>query len=1215
MRLIDRVPPGALPASGPAVPACLLRTTSVAALAFATALAAPGPASANCVLTSGPGTATSPGTGAVVTCNIASPNPFTQRILAQPGSANVRVDVLSGAALQPTPGPAVGVQNLSQVNNAGQITTTRTPTQGSRADAVTALGFGNTLTNTGTIVTNAPSAGPFLLGGAGLFASGSSNRLTNAGTITTTGPDSAGLSVFGGNNSLVNQGAIVTTGGLFSDGIIIQGSSNTALNSGAITVTGASGIQVQGNSNTITNTNTIQSTGGAFGRGVLVSGNNNIVTNAGAIAASGPNATGIIASGNGNFLLNTGTVTANGDQGFGIVASGTSITIRNEGQVVTSGINNSALSFSASFFFFGSELTNSGGATLTNSGRITTTGEISRGLLFTGSSGTARNSGTIETQGSQAHGLQVNGNGNAITNSGTITTSGNEAHAIVVSGSGSTVVNTGVATARGAGSHGVRIEPSNSGLVFDPITGLPLTPSPAQSNILFANLETGTVTSERGLAVLGGAGNDTVQNFGTLATGVADGTAVDLGNGRNTLLLGPTSAITGKVLAGTGIDTFILSGTGTGTFDVSEIGPAAKYQGFDLFQKAGSSKWTLTGSGAQNWTISNGTLEGDTRSLQGNIGNNSILIFNQAFDGTYAGSISGAGFLVKDGPGAVILSGTSSLSGGTIVDVGSLIVNGSLANSSVSVAGLLGGAGTVGSISVLGKELATLTGGGTVSPGHNSIGTLTANGSVSFGQGSTFRVDADPAGQSDRLRAATANLTGGTVQVLAAPGNWGPLTTFTILSTSAGLVPTFPQPQQPTTFAGVTVDLPFLEPSLSYTSTDVLLTLRRIPRFLSARAATPNQIGVAGALDEGPTGNPVFLAAARLTATEARGAFDLLSGEVHASAVTAAVENSRLVRDAVLDRLRGLGTPAAGGQAQSAFASYAADAPGPRQAVAVPVQTVDPRAFTVWGQGFGSWGRTDGDANAASLKRSTGGFILGADATFDERWRAGFAGGYTRTSIDVDARLSSGAIESVHGAVYGGANLGALQLRAGAAIAGQEVTTTRAVAFRGFADGLRAGYGQTVLQAFGEAGYRIALGTATVEPFAQLAALRINGDEFREDGGAAALFGLARTHEVAFSTLGVRAEARLAETPLVARGMFGWRHAFGDTTPAALLAFGGGALPFLVAGAPVARDSLVVEAGLDYRLTPTAAVGVSYAGALAEDARDHMLKARFEVSF
>ena len=111
------------------------------------------------------------------------------------------------------------------------------------------------------------------------------------------------------------------------------------------------------------------------------------------------------------------------------------------------------------------------------------------------------------------------------------------------------------------------------------------------------------------------------------------------------------------------------------------------------------------------------------------------------------------------------------------------------------------------------------------------------------------------------------------------------------------------------------------------------------------------------------------------------------------------------------------------------------------------------------------------------------------------------------------------------------------------------------------------------------------IGAATVEPFAQLAALRVGTDGFREGGGAAALQSFARTHEVGFSTLGVRAEARLGmDTPFVARGLIGWRRAFGDTTPTALLGFPGGPLPFVIAGAPIARDSLVAEAGLDYRI-------------------------------
>ena len=53
---------------------------------------------------------------------------------------------------------------------------------------------------------------------------------------------------------------------------------------------------------------------------------------------------------------------------------------------------------------------------------------------------------------------------------------------------------------------------------------------------------------------------------------------------------------------------------------------------------------------------------------------------------------------------------------------------------------------------------------------------------------------------------------------------------------------------------------------------------------------------------------------------------------------------------------------------------------GPRVAP-VAVQLYQPRLFDVWGQGFGDWGRVSGDGNAASLSRSTGGFVLGGDVS------------------------------------------------------------------------------------------------------------------------------------------------------------------------------------------------------------------------------------------
>ena len=149
--------------------------------------------------------------------------------------------------------------------------------------------------------------------------------------------------------------------------------------------------------------------------------------------------------------------------------------------------------------------------------------------------------------------------------------------------------------------------------------------------------------------------------------------------------------------------------------------------------KIGTGTLTLTGANTYSGgtTVSVGRLIGNATSLQGAIANSGVVEFNQTGAGTYSGVMSGTGGLVQSGAGTLTLTATNTYSGTTRVAGGGIIINGSIANSAVTVenGGLLGGSGTVGSLIV--------QSGGTVSPG-NSPGTLNINGDIDWLGGGNY---------------------------------------------------------------------------------------------------------------------------------------------------------------------------------------------------------------------------------------------------------------------------------------------------------------------------------------------------------------------------------------------------------------------------------------------------------------------------------------------
>ncbi|WP_246102623.1 autotransporter domain-containing protein [Methylobacterium terricola] len=659
----------------------------------------------------------------------------------------------------------------------------------------------------------------------------------------------------------------------------------------------------------------------------------------------------------------------------------------------------------------------------------------------------------------------------------------------------------------------------------------------------------------------------------------------------------------------------------TVTMDAAQGG----YSAFDTWRndiagsgsltKAGTGTLVLTGANtyAGGTTVSGGTLVGHAGAFgSGAIRTDASLVLDQASDAGLANAIAGNGRLTKLNAGTLTLTGQSSFTGATAVLGGGLAVDGSLAGSVVTVGqgARLGGTGTVGGV--------VAQGGATVAPG-NSIGTLTVAGNTTFAAGSTFQVEANAAGQSDRLAATgSATLQGGTVQVLAQNGTYSPRTGYTILSANNGVSGTF---------GGVSSNLAFLTPTLRYQPTQVDLTLTRNDVAFATIAQTRNQGAVANAVQGASAGARIYDRTVGLTTPEAVTAFQALTGDIHASSVSAAYETAFFVREAILDRLRWSGD--ATRDYGKLPATYTADLPGRAAPVApVPVRVLDPRVFGLWGQGFGSFGQARSDGNAVTLNRDTAGFVLGADVRLESGFKVGVAGGYTRTNLDAPGQTASGTIESGFGGVYGGTEAGPFALRLGAVYADNSLRLRRSVIFPGVSETESARYGGSTVQGFGEIGYRIALGagvlgkaapvaTASIEPFVGGAYIGIDRHRFAETGGVAALSGASRLSEIPTLTAGVRGQTELdlgVGAPVSLHGLVGYRRAFGDVIPTALLAFGTGP-SFVTAGIPITRDALIASAGIDLRVSAAATLGVSYTGQMGSRAEDHAVKGTFTYRF
>jgi autotransporter-associated beta strand protein len=206
--------------------------------------------------------------------------------------------------------------------------------------------------------------------------------------------------------------------------------------------------------------------------------------------------------------------------------------------------------------------------------------------------------------------------------------------------------------------------------------------------------------------------------------------------------------------------------------------------------KIGTGKLTLTGSNSYTGgtNVSNGTLEGNTASLQGNISNTAIVIFNQTVNGAYSDTLTGAGQLEVTGSGILNIVGSLSQNLVTVGQGGSGTLAVNTANFTcntltVNTGGTLKGTGTI-------SGTVFVASGGSLSP-SNSPGTMSITGDVTLSSGSFLDIEIDPnAVLYDHLNLTGSFTIGSDATLIVYPEEGfypSPSPTYTIVTADGGV--------------------------------------------------------------------------------------------------------------------------------------------------------------------------------------------------------------------------------------------------------------------------------------------------------------------------------------------------------------------------------------------------------------------------------------------
>ena len=583
-------------------------------------------------------------------------------------------------------------------------------------------------------------AGTLVLSGTNLYSNGTT---IDAGTLRVASP--AGLGI--GGISINNAATLAITGsGTVAADTLIAGTPAIDVAPGqSVTWAGQINERGSGASLGVTGGGTLQlaDSGNSYFGGTWVTGGSTVAVSSDGALGGGGLTLGDAASGGtlavltGNTFASSRAVTLGAGGGTFDVQAASSLTLTGTlggaGGLTKTGAGTLVLSGAAGY----------GGATTVSAGVL----QAGAANLFgAGAAMTVAGGATLDLNGFGQSVGSLAGAGSVALGPATLT-AGADGTSTTFSGG---ISGTGALVKTGSGA--LTLTGANSYTGGTTVTGGSLigTTTSLQGNILdnavvvFDQAGAGTfagTVSGTGALVKSGGGALTL----TGANSYTGGTTVSGGT-----LIGTTASLQGNIV-NDAVVAFDQAGSGVYAGSMSGSGMLVK-------SGAGALVLTGANSYTGGTTVTGGTLAGSAGSLQGDIASSGLVWFDQASAGTYTGALSGSGMLVKSGAGALTLAGANSYTGGTAVAGGSLVgttssLQGDIVNDGVVVfdqstdgtyAGAMSGTGSLvksgsGAVTLAGAGSytggTTVTGGSLIGTTANLSGDVTSNGELIFNQG------------------------------------------------------------------------------------------------------------------------------------------------------------------------------------------------------------------------------------------------------------------------------------------------------------------------------------------------------------------------------------------------------------------------------------------------------------------------------------------------